>query len=104
MTLPTILTPDGRRGWAFAAICGGCMVFTGFAAMGVWLVRANALYSLVLALAAHLQILVGMTALGWALGRRMAIEATRDGAKISDQEATAGATVTAQVSAPAGEN
>lgn len=89
MTSPisTILTPDGRRAWAFAAICGGCVVFTVFAAVGVWLVSGNELYALILALAAHVQILVGMTALGWALGRRMQLEAGRDGAKISDQEA-----------------
>lgn len=83
----SILTPDGRRAWAFAAICGGCAVFTVFAAVGVWLVRGNELYALILALAAHLQILVGMTALGWTLGRRMQLEATRSGAKLSDGEA-----------------
>lgn len=81
------MTPDGRRAWAFAAICGGCVVFTGFAAVGVWLVSGNALYTLILALAAHLQIVIGMTALGWTLGRRMTVEATKDGAKLSDQEA-----------------
>ena len=104
MSLPPIMSPDGRRAWAFAAICGGCVVFTVFAAVGVWLVSGEALYALILALAAHLQILVGMTALGWALGRRMQLEATRDGAKISDQDAPLAkveATVTAQV-APAG--
>ena len=103
MAVPTILSPDGRRAWAFAAICGGCVVFTVFAAVGVWLVSGNALYALILALAAHLQILVGLTALGWALGRRMIVEATKDGAKISDQEAQgATATVTATVqTAPA---
>lgn len=85
MILPSIMSPNGRRAWAFAAICGGCMVFTVFAAVGVWLVSSNALYALILALAAHVQILVGMTALGWALGRRLEIEATKDGAKISDR-------------------
>ena len=82
----SILTPDGRRAWAFAAICGGCVVFTVFAAIGVWLVSGNELYALILALAAHLQILVGMTALGWTLGRRLQVEATRSGAKLSDTE------------------
>ena len=77
------------------------MVFTTFAAVGVWLVSGNALYTLILALAAHLQLLVGMTALGWTLGRRMAVEASKDGAKISDQDApsttvTATATVETQ--------
>lgn len=101
MTLPTIMSPDGRRAWAFAAICGGCVVFTVFAAIGVWLVSGNALYALVLALAAHLQILVGMTALGWALGRRMVVEATRTGARISDQEPAPSATVSVTATAQA---
>ena len=97
----SIMTPDGRRAWSFAAICFGCAVFTVFAAYGVWRVSNNELYTLILALAAHIQILVGMTAFGWALGRRMSVEATKDGAKLSDQEAqpTATATVTAQVTA-----
>jgi hypothetical protein len=85
------MSPDGRRAWSFAAIVGGCVVFTLFAAVGVWLLSGNALYTLILALAAHLQLLVGMTALGFVLGRRMTVEATRDGAKISD-----GATVTTE--------
>lgn len=84
MTFANILTPDGRRAWAFAAIVGGCGVFTLFAAVAVYLVAGNALYSLILGLTAHLQILVGMTALGWTLGRRMNIDVTKDGAKISD--------------------
>jgi len=84
--MPPLSTPDGRRAWAFAAICGGCAVFTLFAAVGVYLVRGSLLYTLMLAMAAHLQILVGMTALGWALGRRMTVEASRTGARISDQE------------------
>lgn len=62
------------------------MVFTVFAAVGVWLVAGNELYALILALAAHVQILVGMTALGWTLGRRLQVEATRSGAKLSDTE------------------
>lgn len=85
MTFPSIMSQDGRRAWAFAAICGGCVVFTVFAAVGVWLVSGNELYALILALAAHVQILVGMTALGWTLGRRLQAEVTKDGAKINDQ-------------------
>lgn len=82
--LPPLGTPDGRRSWAFLAILGGCIVFTLFAAMGVWLVSGNARYSLILALAAHVQILVGMTALGWTLGRRMTVDVGKTGARISD--------------------
>jgi hypothetical protein len=92
--LPTILSPDGRRAWAFAAICGGCVVFTVFAAVGVWLNRDHPDHSLWLALAAHGQVLVGLTALGWVLGRRMQLEAGPKGAKVTDQEAQPGATAT----------
>ena len=81
-----ILTPDGRRAWAFLAILGGCIVFTVFAAVGVWLVSGDLRYTFFLALAAHVQILVGITALGWALGRRMQLDVGKDGAKISDQD------------------
>jgi hypothetical protein len=81
---PTMMTSDGRRAWAFLAIVGGCVVFTLFAAIGVWLVSGHALYSLVLALAAHVQILVGLTAMGVLLGRRMQVSAGREGVTLSD--------------------
>lgn len=84
MKLPDIMTSDGRRAWSFAAIVGGCMVFTLFAAAGVYLVRGNAMLAFWLALAAHGQVLVGMTALGWVLGRRVQLEANKDGGRISD--------------------
>lgn len=82
--IPPLDTHAGRRALAFLAILGGCVVMTLFAAVGVWLVSGNALYSLYLALAAHAQILVGMTALGWAMGRRVNVEATKDGVKLND--------------------
>lgn len=84
MKMPNIETPYGRRAWAFAAICGGCMTFTIFAAVGVYLVRDNPHYAFLLALAAHGQVLVGMTALGWVLGRRMDVSVTRDSLSIDD--------------------
>lgn len=84
MKLPDILTPDGRRAWAFAAIVGGCMVFTVFAGVGVYLVRNHTGFAFWLALAAHGQVLVGMGAIGWVLGRRMNLEATKDGVKMLD--------------------
>lgn len=85
MSLATFLTThDGRRAFALLAILGGCVTMTVFAAVGVWLVSGNALYSLILALAAHVQILVGLTAFGWLMGRRMALEVSRDGAKLTD--------------------
>lgn len=85
MSLPDITSADGRRAWAFLAIVGGCIVFTLFAAVGVYLVRSSAWFELWLALAAHGQILVGMSALGFVLGRRAKIEAGKDKIAISDQ-------------------
>lgn len=86
MMLPPLDTHDGRRALAFLAIFGGCIVFTVFAAVGVWLVSGNARYSLYLALAAHAQVLVGMTALGWAMGRRVQIKGGKDGVEVNDSE------------------
>jgi uncharacterized membrane protein len=82
--LPPIDTHDGRRGWAFIAICVGCIMFTLFATYGVYLVRFNPPYVFLLALAAHGQVLVGMTALGWVLGRRANIQVTKDSVTIED--------------------
>jgi lysylphosphatidylglycerol synthetase-like protein (DUF2156 family) len=84
---PSIMSADGRRAWAFAAIVGGCVVFTGFAAAAVWQLRAQPFYLLVLGLAAHVQILVGMTALGWTLGRRLQLDVNKRGARMSDRAA-----------------
>lgn len=84
MILPEIATPEGRRAFAFLAIVGGCCVMTLFAAAGVYIVRANAGLSFWLALAAHVQILVGMTALA-ALFVKRHIAVTRDGVTINDQ-------------------
>ena len=83
MTMPDIMTHDGRRAWAFAAIVGGCVVFTVFAAVGVYLVRNDAKLAFYLALAAHAQILIGMTALA-ALFVKRTVKAGRDGVEISD--------------------
>lgn len=81
--LPPLTTPDGRRAWAFAAIMGGCVVMTLFAAMGVYLVRQDTQLAFYLALAAHAQILVGMTALSAQFVKRT-IKAGKDGIEISD--------------------
>ena len=87
MALPSIKDADGRRYWAFIVILGGCFVFTMFAAVGVWLVSGNAYYSLILALAAHAQLFVGMGAFSFVLGRRMRLKGGRDGLEYSDNEA-----------------
>lgn len=85
MKLPSLLTCAGRRAWAFLAVLGSCVVFTVFAAVGVWLVSGNATYSLYLALAAHVQLLVGLSAFAFLLGRRVNIKAGRDGIEIDDK-------------------
>ena len=77
-------TPDGRRAAAFAAILGGCVTMTLFAAAGVYLVSGNAKYSFWLAIAAHVQILVGLTAFS-ALFVKRTIKAGKDGVEIIDQ-------------------
>lgn len=76
-------TPDGRRAAAFAALLGGCGVMTIFAAVGVWLVSGNEKHSFHLALAAHAQLLVGLTALSALLVKR-SIKAGKDGIEITD--------------------
>lgn len=84
MIIPNIMTPDGRRAWAFAAIVGGAMVFSAFIWIALYMVRGHAGFVFYLALAAHVQVLVGMTALGWALGRRLVASAGKDGVTIND--------------------
>jgi zinc transporter ZupT len=76
-------TPDGRRAAAFLALLLGCVVMTVFAAIGVWLVSGNAKYSFYLALAAHVQVLIGLTAFSAQLIKRT-IKAGKDGIEITD--------------------
>ena len=85
MRLPDIATHDGRRAWAFLAIMGGSMVFTAIIIWSVWMLRGHVGFVFWLALAAHAQVLVGMTALGWQMGRRLLASATRDGVTIDDK-------------------
>ncbi len=84
MKLPPIHTHDGRRAWAFLAIMGGAMVFSLFIWIALWLLRDQAGFVFYLAIAAHIQVLVGMTALGFAMGRRLQASVTRDGVTIND--------------------
>lgn len=92
MPLPDIETPSGRRAWAFAAIVGGSMVFTVFAAVGVYLVRNSAGLSFWLALAAHGQVAIGLLSIGGLLIKRH-VTATKDGISYEDKGE---ATVTAE--------
>ena len=84
MKLPSISTHDGRRAWAFLSIVGGCMVFTVLIIASVWMLRGHPGFLFWLALAAHAQVFVGMSAIGWAMGRRAVISVTRDGATVDD--------------------
>lgn len=69
---------------------------TAFAAVGVWLVSGNAAYSFYLALAAHAQILVGLTALGAQFVKR-SLKIGPSGVDITDGETIqSGDTVTVE--------
>ncbi len=83
---PPIDTHDGRRAWAFLAVVGGCMVFTAMAIYAMWAVRDHPEYMFALGLAAHVQAFLGMGALGWAMGRRMQANVSKDGASYDDRE------------------
>ena len=93
MIFPPIMSPDGRRAAAFIAIVGGCVVFTIFAAVGVYLERGDAERAFYLALAAHAQVLIGMTGLGALLVKRT-IKASTTGVEISDDSIHDGDSVT----------
>ncbi len=76
-------TPNGRRAAAFGALLGGCVIMTIFAAVAVWLSSGNATYSFYLGLAAHAQIMLGLTAFT-ALFVKRSIKAGKDGIEITD--------------------
>lgn len=81
--LQMLFTPDGRRATAFLAILGGSIVMTIFAAVGVYIVRKDAGLSFWLALAAHAQITLGLTAFT-ALFVKRSFKAGKDGIEITD--------------------
>lgn len=84
MKFPSISTHDGRRALSFLAIIGGCMVFTLIIIWCLWMLRHQTGFVFWLALAAHVQVFIGMTALGWAMGRRMVFSGSKDGVTLSD--------------------
>ena len=88
-----LFTPDGRRAAAFAALLGGTITMTLFAAVGVYLVSGNAAYSFYLALAAHAQIILGLTGFT-ALFVKRSIKAGKDGIEITDSQVEVTTTVT----------
>lgn len=83
MNLPDISSPGGRKAYAFLAMVGGAMVFTVFAAVGVWIVRNSQGLSFWLAILAHAQVFVVLTGLAALLVKR-SVKITRDGAEITD--------------------
>lgn len=84
MRFPSIETHDGRRALSFLAIMGGAMVFSLFIWIALYLLRNHEVFIFYLAVAAHVQVLVGMTAMGWAMGRRVNVSAGKDGIKLDD--------------------
>ena len=76
-------TPDGRRAAAFGALLGGTITMTAFAAVGVYIVSGNAAYSFYLALAAHAQIMLGLTGFT-ALFVKRQLSVGKDGIEITD--------------------
>lgn len=86
MTFPDIGTHDGRRALSFLAIMGGAMVFSLFIWIALYLLRNHAGFVFWLAIAAHAQVFVGMTALGFAMGRRLQASISRDGVTINDSQ------------------
>jgi hypothetical protein len=62
------------------------MVQTVYVCVVTYLLRDQPEYLFGLAMAANVLLLIGMTALGWAMGRRVSINAGRDGVTLSDGE------------------
>lgn len=84
MSLPSVADPDGRRYWSFLVILGGCFIFTAMAAIAIWLTRNDVKLAFYLGLAAHVQLLIGMSTFGFVLGRRVRGKAGRDGFEFDD--------------------
>jgi len=78
-----LLTPDGRRAAAFGAVLGGCIVMTLYAFIVLYIVRIRPDYAFWLGIAAHVQIIVGITGLLALLVKRT-VKAGRDGIEITD--------------------
>jgi hypothetical protein len=86
MKPPSMLTPDGRRAWAFLALFGASLVFTGFIIWGLWHLRDRASETFWLAIMAHAQLFMVIGGFTWVLGRRMLLKGGRDGAMIDDRQ------------------
>lgn len=76
---------DGRRAWAFLALLGASGVMTGFAAVVLYLVSADAGLTFWLGIAAHLQIAICITGF-MAMFVKREVKAGKDGISVRDME------------------
>lgn len=86
MKFPPIDSVTGRKAWAFVVLFGAAIVFTAMIVWALWFLRAVPGFTFWLALAAHVQLAIVMTAFSWTLGRRAKIAVSRSGAEIDDRE------------------
>jgi len=99
MTLPTLLTPEGRRAWAFSAILGGSITMTLYAAVVLYLVRDIADKAFWLGMSAMAIIFTCITGF-IALFVKRTVKVGREGVEITDDAVRDGDTVTIQKDAP----
>lgn len=90
MKIPPIDTHDGRRAFAFLATFGGAVVFTAFAAVATYLLRDVPHYLFWHAVGVLVLLGICITALGWAMGRRVQIKGGKDGVEVNDSEGDMG--------------
>lgn len=68
--IASLVSEDGRKGWAMLAALGCSFIMTGYAGAVLWLVRNNPAYAFSLGLAAMGIIVIVITGLMWLLGVR----------------------------------
>lgn len=83
MNIPSILSPDGRRAWAFASILGGSMMMTIFAWVVLYIVRDSKGLAFWMGMAAMAIIFTCITGL-IAMFVKRTISVTRDGVSVTD--------------------
>jgi hypothetical protein len=81
------LETNERKNISIWMMFGGAVVFTIFAAVGLWLVSANLQFVFWLAIAAHIQLITIMTGFIAQLVKRR-VSAGKDGITISDEGVT----------------
>jgi len=99
--LPSLLTSDGRKAWAFIALMGASVVFTLMASWAYWHVRRDIQSTFYLGLAAHLQLFAVIAVFGAQFVKRT-IKASTTGIEISDNSDViqSGDAVTIEKAAP----